>query len=407
MTLQGAAHTPSARLLDVTRLMRRAGRIMTGVDRVERAYLDHLLNGKLPLYGLARTRLGYVLVDRDTLAQFAAHLDGAVPWPMPDRLSRWTRRGNPGAGAAETVLRRGARDRCAPAFLGRMLRRHLPQGTAYLNVGHSNLTRRVLRAVRSCPQARVAVFVHDVIPLDYPQFQRPRTVGAFRSKLRRVSASADLVIYNSADTRRRTERYFAQWGRTPAGIVAHLGTVPVPPDPAAVPRGVQPDEPYFVTLGTIEPRKNHALLLDIWDDLGPDAPVLVICGARGWRNDAVFARLDALAQDERVREVSGLSDGAVSALVAGAQGLLFPSHAEGYGLPVVEAAALGTPVLSNKIATIHEILGDNGVYADVSDRYLWQSMVTEWANRARDAHRIEEFDAPLWDTHFKAVLTLT
>jgi glycosyltransferase involved in cell wall biosynthesis len=288
-----------------------------------------------------------------------------------------------------------------------MLRRGLPIGTAYLNTGHSNLSERVLRAVRLIPQSRISVFVHDVIPLEYPEFQRVGTVEVFARKMKRVRRFADLIIYNSADTQERTERVMAHWGSVPRGIVAHLGTVPLVPVPADLSEGLPPAEPYFVTTGTIEPRKNHALLLDIWDRLGPDAPVLLICGSRGWNNDAVFARLDALPRDARVREVAGLSDGALAALVKGARGLLFPSHAEGFGLPAVEALRLGTPVMCSNMATFREILANKALYIDTSAQELWENSITDWSKQAWETQRVVGFEAPTWDMHFKTVLTLT
>lgn len=409
LELDGLAHKgpPPARLLDITRLLRRAGRVWTGVDRVELAYLEALMAGDEPLFGLARTPLGYVLLNQDGLAGFHARLSGDEPASAPDLLSRLQRGMGDGARRALTDVRKLAMARCLPRGLAAMLLRHLPQGTAYLNTGHSNLSARVLGAVRAVPKARIAVLIHDVIPLEYPQYQRAGTVEVFEQKLRRVQRFADLLIYNSADTQVRTEAAMTKWGVVPQGIVAHLGTVPATPAPDEVPSAARPKGPYFITVGTIEPRKNHALLLDVWERLGPDAPELLICGGRGWNNEAVFARLDALGDDARVRELSGLSDGALAALMQGAQALLFPSHAEGYGLPAVEALLLGTPVLCSNIATFREILANSAVYIDDSDHEMWETTVVDWSKRPRDMLRVDGFDAPDWATHFKIVLSYT
>ncbi len=387
--------------------MRRAGRVWTGVDRVELAYIEALIADDVPVWGLARTPLGYVLLDSAGLTAFHKGLTAAAPSSSLDILSRLQRGMHPAARAALSDARRLAVARCLPRGLAGMLQRHLPARTAYLNIGHSNLSTRVLSAVRALPDSRIAVFVHDVIPLEYPRYQRAGTVEVFEQKMQRARRFGDLLIYNSADTQARTERVMAPWGPVPQGIVAHLGTIPPVVVDAEVPEGLLPERPYFVTVGTIEPRKNHALLLDVWENLGSDAPMLLICGSRGWNNDAVFARLDALGPEARVREVAGLSDGALASLVKGAQGLLFPSHAEGYGLPAIEALQLGTPVMCSNMATFREILANKAQYIDDSDHKLWEEYVKEWSQRSRDAHQVRDFEAPTWEAHFKVTLTLT
>ncbi len=397
-----------ARLLDITRLIRRAGRRPTGIDRVELAYLRHLGGDAVPLHALARTAYGYVLLDATGIAEIVARLEGRQDWGRADLLSRLARRLPPQVRRAESDLRRAARARCRPGGLARMLGRHLPKGFAYLNVGHSNLTERTLGGMHRGGAGRIAVLIHDVIPLDYPQYQRPGTPQAFRAKLQRVRAHADLVIYNSADTRARAEARMRDWGPLPAGVVAHLGVEL--PAPGKLPPGIDPARPYFVVLGTIEPRKGHDLLLDIWEEMGADAPGLVICGARGWTNRAVFDRLDRLPPGGPVRELNGLDDGQIAAVLQHARGLLFPSRAEGFGLPPVEAAALGVPVISTDLPSVREILGNIPVYLKESERYQWLSTVKTLSKGNGVPHEAGQ-DAgvapPSWKDHFNIVLRLT
>jgi glycosyltransferase involved in cell wall biosynthesis len=398
---------PSARLLDFTRLLRRAGHVWTGVDRVELAYIEALIADAIPVWGLARTPFGYVLLDEAGLTEMYNRLTGDIAFSAPDVLSRFQLKSIAASRGAQTDARKFAVGRCLPGGLAKLLRRFLPAGVAYLNTGHSNLTNRVLLAVHSMPKSQVAVFIHDVIPLEFPQYQREGTVEPFEKKMRRVQQHANLILYNSVDTKERTEAVMIRWGDVPKGIVAHLGAVTPAPDVSEIPQGMLPDAPYFITVGTIEPRKNHALLLDVWERLGPQAPMLLICGGRGWNNQDVFSRLDALGEDAQIKELSGLTDGALMALIEGAHGLLFPSHAEGFGLPAVEALQLGTPVLCSNKATFREILANNAVYLDVSDQQLWEEGIVNWSKQARETLRVDGFEAPTWAQHFKIALSFT
>ena len=393
----------AARLLDLTRSLRRTGRVATGVDRVEHAYLSHFLTDEVPVFGLIRTGFGYVILDQNGMHAFLDRIKGRVAWGDVDLMSQLPRGRTAQQKKAESDVRRLAVARALPGKLARVLAEVLPVGYVYFNVGHSNLTDRVLSAVHA-GGGRIAAMVHDVIPLEHPEFQREGSVEPFREKMRRISASADWVIYNSHDTQNRTEKFMQNWGRKPKPIVAHLGTMVPSVDSGQLPGGLPLDRPYFVTVGTIEPRKNHAFLLDIWDELGAAAPPLLICGSRGWNNDAVFSRLDRLTAENNIYELSGLSDPALAALVKGAAGSLFPSLSEGYGFPPLEALALGTRVLCNNLSVLREILDEKPVYAPVSDRYLWISTIKNWEKNPPKALEDDHFVGPSWSDHFKTVL---
>ena len=97
--------------------------------------------------------------------------------------------------------------------------------------------------------------------------------------------------------------------------------------------------------------------------------------------------------------------------VAGAQALLFPSIAEGFGLPPIEALMLGTPVICNDLPVFHEILGKSPIYANAADMYLLKQSVLHLAGRkraekARQAGKTQGFYAPTWTAHFNQVLKL-
>lgn len=97
----------------------------------------------------------------------------------------------------------------------------------------------------------------------------------------------------------------------------------------------------------------------------------------------------------------------MAALLLGARALLMPSLAEGYGLPVAEAARAGTPVLCNDLPVFREVLGDYAVYADVGDMYSWKTTIIEFAGRVRAPGSGHFFEAETgWTDHFKVVLSI-
>jgi len=404
-------NTPPARLLDITRLISRAGRTPTGVDRVELAYLQRLITEDLPFFALARTSLGYVLLDRKGASQIEARITQKIPWGTADLFRLFSTKKTADVLRAESDLRRVCLSRCVSGRLGQMLAKHLPAGTAYLNVGHSNITERVLEALRAHVGGKVSIFVHDTIPLDFPQYQRPETPERFRALLRRAATYADVFICNSQATVDQVKAHSQEAHTQAEFVVAHLGVLPAGPDARELPSDLDLAKPYFVSVGTIEPRKRYDFLLDLWDSLPTHLQVpLYFCGARGWNNNKVFDRLDNLPAGSRITELNNLSDAAVSALVQSATALLFPSDAEGFGLPPVEAATLGTTVVCQKLPVFEEILGDIPVYASTSNRYLWTDIIERLIHeQSKGAKAINEqvYKPPSWDNHFDIVLQLT
>lgn len=393
-----------ARLLDLTRLTSRLGHGQpTGVDRVEAAYLAQFLTLATPVYGLVKTKLGFLCLDKAGLVAFQMLVSGQSTLPTADYVSRLLRRTQPQLAQAETAVRRLAFARCRPARLPQLLRKICPDGFDYFNTGHANLTAATLRRIRAGGAVSLVVLVHDTIPLDHPEFTRPDTIAAFDAKIAAVATHADLVIHSAHATRRQTDLHFARHGRIPPALVAPLGITPLHPTTTALHA-----HPYFVTIGTIEPRKNHAFLLDLWEMMHRDLPRgaiphLIILGRRGWANETVFRRLDSLPFiNQTVFERPNLPDDQVANLLAQSCGLLFPSHVEGFGLPPLEAASLRIEVVVPPLPIYHETLGDYPVYVPLDDRYSWMATII----RLTQGNTVKPKPAqiPQWEAHFKTVL---
>lgn len=280
------------------------------------------------------------------------------------------------------------------------LTRLVGEAPRYLSVGHNGLDARCLGAVASVHGGRTAVVLHDTIPLDWPLTQKPGATERFRQKLGWVARATDLVIVPSEATARSVDTHLRALGYE--GEIKALPFGVRQPRPGQLPDRLLEGRPFFLALGTIEPRKNHGLLLDLWDKGAPAGVSLVIAGRRGWRSEAIFRRLDQMRQSGRVIEINAADDGTVDALLSSASGLLFPSNAEGYGFPPLEAAALGTPVVSSPLPQVRERLGDWPVYADSGDLYQWQYAVRELA-AGRPVGPPPAL--PTWPSHFNGVLS--
>lgn len=397
-------------MLDITRLISRAGRVLTGVDRVELAYLRALIADDVPLYAIARTTLGYVLLDQNGAAEIEGRVSGRTEWGPRDIYTAFAAGRPEPVKHAESDLRRFALSRCPSGLLSTMLARHVPRSITYLNTGHSNITDRMLRAVRETLHGRIAIVLHDTIPLDFPEYQRDGIPGRFEAMLLRIQNHADLIICNSKATEDSFHRHSVDLKARPDTVVAHLGVdidLDEPPDTLEL---MVPEPPYFIAVGTIEPRKRYDLLLDVWDELvdhGP--PRLYVCGPRGWKNEHVFQRLDEHSDGSAIYELNELGDRELSALMQNAVALLFPSDAEGFGLPPVEAAAMGVPVICQDLPVFREILGDIPVYVKGSDRYLWKNIIERLIHdQTLGAKTVTEqkFVPPTWEAHFNIVLKL-
>lgn len=383
------AFWPGPILLDVSRtLSRRHLNVPTGIDRVEAAYYARLRPGRP--WGFARIAGGFVLLESDglarllgptaTVADAALDLRGMLP-----RRPLAVRR-------AESLARRLARGRSREGGLAAMLRRHLPPGALALNVGHSNLSDQVMSALKAAGAQRV-VMLHDTIPLDHPDLAAPGMPRRFAARLA-AAGKADLVLTNSQHSAKQVTTWMARLGASPPRChVVPLG-IEVPDlgwSPAA--------RPHFVLLGTVEPRKGHDHLLDIWSGWGDDAPTLHVIGRMGWADRPLRRRLSN--PPARFVLHGALADAAARRLLATARALLLPSRAEGYGLPLAEARAMGLPAIVSDLPALRETGGDWPVYLPPQDQPAWRRAI-ECRAAAPITRLTPNQGCPpmVWDQHF-------
>jgi len=379
-------------VIDLSRSFSRLGRgASTGIDRVERAYLDEV--ARRGGWAIVRTPRGFLMFEPDRLARLPKYLD---------------RTDLDGADLASTI-RAIASSRATSLSIRKIMWR-MPNGLAYINVGHTNLNPQTMRAIMEMPDHRKVVMIHDTIPVDHPEFQTEGARAKFIERLTTVINFANHIIVPSDEVAENVQKRMVGTGHRVPVTVAPLGI-----DIGGLPLNVERSEkPYFVVVGTIEPRKNHKLLLDIWDRMHSKMdesriPELRIIGARGWRNDEVFDRLDNSSYVGRtVFELGPLPDAEMKAHLAGATALLFPSHVEGFGLPPFEATSLGTPTITSPLRSVEIYLGDNAIYADPSDMYQWFQAIRDLASedlaeQSRRRADLRAYRLPTWEKHFDLV----
>lgn len=375
-------------LFDVTRLVWRVwkGRFPTGIDRICLAYLDRFATRSQAVVQRGRFRLVLSAQASDRL------------YDLLRKGGRQFRKELPGLLAAATL--RPRRDPLA--------------GRIYLNVGHTGLDSSGLAVWLARHKVRPVFLICDLIPITHPQFCRAGEDQRHRRRIGTVLDSAAGIIAIS-DATLTALAEFAQPAPLPPGVVALLGSNPLGPAPAPVEGSALPaftKRPCFVIVGTIEARKNHLLLLRVWERLvrrlGDQAPELVIIGQRGWEADDVFAWLDRVdpARDH-VHELGRCDDATMLALIRRARALLMPSYIEGFGIPVIEALQQGTPVIANNLPVYRELAGDAPLYLDPDDVAAWEEAIIAFTDdspaRRDQMAALRNYCPPDWDQHFAIV----
>ena len=373
-------------VIDVTRLAARLleGTQATGVDRVSLAYLRHFRGSAR---ALVRHWGRWALLDgRDSARMFAALLHEL---PEPRQIVR------------ATVLRSLLRTWDAAP------------GCVLFNTGHSGLdlpdyAQRIRRR-----GLRPVYFLHDLLPLTHPEFFREGEAALHRRRLRTMAETGHGLLLNSSMTEEDMTHHARVEGlRLPRHAVAPLcpEVLPAPMDEAPT------EQPYFVMVGTIEPRKNHLLLLHVWRRLAqlglPTMPRLVLIGRRGWECEQVIDMLERCeALRPHVLEIANCNDRELSTWLRHARALLYPSFVEGFGLPLVEALAHGVPVVASTLPVFQEVAGDIPDYVDALDGPGWAACVQEYlqpqsSRRAAQLARLRHYAPRKWAEHFAVVQDL-
>ncbi|MDH7794332.1 MULTISPECIES: glycosyltransferase family 1 protein [unclassified Beijerinckia] len=254
--------------------------------------------------------------------------------------------------------------------------------------------------------ATVGINFFDLIPYTHPEYVDVATQRDFTGKLEEALASIDYACTNSAFVADELRRLLASLGRenVPVGPVPLAHDITASDSEQVVSDTFKQSVPkdYVLCVGTIERRKNHALLLEIWKRLyaqhGDKTPSLVIVGKWGWRIEEFREELAASKNVHgKIMIREGLADSELEYLYRNCLFTVFPSFTEGWGLPVGESLYFGKPCIASNSSSIPEVGGDLVRYFD--------PMNTNEAYRVIDAALSDRSDLAVWTeqvrNHFK------
>ncbi|MTW16655.1 glycosyltransferase [Rhodoplanes serenus] len=277
--------------------------------------------------------------------------------------------------------------------------------------GWSHTDIAAVAAQKRATPFRLALLCYDIIPILFPQFYKPHDVASFVRYVEGAFPIADRLVVNS----HRVEQDVRDWCAARGLALGSTTVVPLgadipaaaPMTGAALPHGLEAGR-YALFVSTIEPRKNHRLLRDVWLRLlaegVPQATgfKLVFVGRPGWMVDELVQALDT---DPRLAgtllRLDRVDDATMRALQSGAAFGLYPSRYEGYGLPLVESFHLGKAVIAATGGSLPEVAGPFSPCLGPDDVDAWTETLRAWitdpAARAPYEDRIRrDFRHPTW-----------
>lgn len=205
-----------------------------------------------------------------------------------------------------------------------------------------------------------AVTMHDLTPIEHPEWFKKSFAAWYRLFLPILAKRASVVFVPSEYVRQKVIKHFelTKVVVTPNGVDTSRF------HPHAKQATYKFPEKYIFFVGSLQPGKNLGMLLKVWHTIKDEYPDiwLVVAGDAG----TVFGKVILLA-DERVRFLGYVSDEDLPGLYANAMAFILPSYDEGFGLPVLEAMACGTPVVASNGGALPEVVGDAGLIFDLSN----------------------------------------
>lgn len=370
-------------LIDVSTSLRWKGHNPVGIVRTERELVQHFLNHcpQAAFFSYDSADDAFWLVPREEVAAlFPAAPTVSATTPSHGRLD-------------EKVLLRFRSDDVVVSV-------GLQWDIAYMVRLYAEKKRRGMFVVQ---------MVYDIVPIVMPEYCVPGMERKFPQFIVDAAWTADLIFCISESTRRDLESYYARVGlKAPVMARALLGSdIPTASlaDPAGK-LGLEPGE-FVLYVSTIEPRKNHQMLFNIWRELHETAREslvpLIFVGNVGWNTADLmhFIKASEALHPDYDRVMSDVADAELDWLYRNARFTLYPSLYEGWGLPVAESLARGKVCIASNASSIPEVGGPLSDLLDPLDHVGWRDRIRHFltdgeALAAREAEIREGFEPASW-----------
>ena len=291
----------------------------------------------------------------------------------------------------------------------------------YVNVAQIGIDKsNLFKQMKDSLGFHFAFYVHDLIPISHPEYVVKGSEIAHRKRMLAIAGMNNTTLFfNSLFTKMEFDK-FCRVEKVDCNTCIE-NVLPIGVDENVFHGDFEierlyrfglVDIDYFVCIGTIEPRKNHALLLNIWKkmvvDNHPTIPKLVLIGKRGWLNQHIVYELERSSLlKEHVVEFNDISNKDLALIMKNARALLFPSLIEGWGMPLVEALTSKIPVICSDTPIFREAGQNLAVYCSPYDAISWEKEIYRFLDseyRQKQISNISQFQVFSWGEHFAQFL---
>lgn len=401
-------------LLDITRLLNSISKgETTGIDRVELKYYCHIVKSYANYQLIAKFRQTFYLIDNN---KFQISITNYLCRDVKNANSHYK---------TKNVLKshwfekeylyykfyRKMHKCCISLGLKHFIKKEKGR-IVYVNVSHLNFEDDFLLAFLKKNKVIIICMLHDIIPITHPQFCNYLSYSKHEYRVLNMIDVANVIICNSYYTKKVFLEYIEKNKKIFMGDirVLQLGTEKLLQDTNTSDlnlNNILSAERYFLILGTIEPRKNHILILEIWMELllemGDDCPQLYIVGKRGWQTKEFFDKLNIFKSKSKglIKEFNDIGDTQLGSFIKNATCLLNPTFIEGWGMPITEALSLNIPVICSDLEVLRESGQDLAIYIEVGNKDKWKNAILD-VYYYNDKHKsnIESFCPVDWNDHF-------